>query len=226
MPSPVTLDAVAPSFSGRFVQELAQALATPLPGKEAQYRMAPRPRPGSERWDAPPGDARVGAVMALFYPHQGALTLPLILRATYDGAHSGQISFPGGGMEAMDADVTATALREAYEEIGVPPDQVQVLGQLSTLNVTPSNYVVTPVVGWIDHRPAFHADPYEVARILEIPLAHLLDPANFREEEWQLRNRRAMVPYFSVQGQTVWGATAMMLSELLAVVGDLACVKE
>ena len=72
-----------------------------MPGKEAQYRMAPRPRPGSERWDAPPGNARVGAVMALFYPHQGALTLPLILRAPYDGAHRGQISFPGGGMEAM-----------------------------------------------------------------------------------------------------------------------------
>jgi len=226
----MTPEAVAPSFTrrfaSRFVQELTQALAVPLPGKEAQYRMAPRPRPGSERGDAPRGDARVGAVMALFYPCQDALFLPLILRATYEGAHSGQISFPGGGMEEIDADVTATALREVYEEIGVAPDQAQVLGRLSTLNVTPSNYVVTPVVGWIDHRPAFHADPYEVARILEIPLADLLNPANHREEEWQLRNRRALVPYFNVQGQNIWGATAMILSELLAVVADLACVKK
>lgn len=222
----MTRDAVAPTFARRFVQELSQALAAPLPGKEAQYRMAPRPRPGSERWDAPLGDARVGAVMALFYPREGKLTLPLILRATYEGAHSGQISLPGGGMEEMDEDVTATALREAYEEIGVAPEQVRVLGRLSTLNVIPSNYVVTPVVGWTDQRPALRADPYEVARILEIPLADLLDPVNHREEEWQLRNRRALVPYFSVQGQNVWGATAMMLSELLAVVGDLACVRE
>ena len=220
----MTGDALAPPFT-RFVQELTQALSAPLPGKEAQYRMAPRPRPGSERWDAPPGNARVGAVMALFYPSQNALFLPLILRATYEGAHSGQISFPGGGMEEMDGDVAATARREAYEEIGVPPNHVQVLGQLSTLTVTPSNYVVTPVVGWIDHRPAFRTDPYEVAQLLEVPLADLLDPAHYREEEWQLRNRRALVPYFSVQGQNVWGATAMMLSELLAVVGELGCVK-
>lgn len=222
----MTLDGIAPSLIHRFAQELTQALATPLPGQEAQYRMAPRPRPGSERWDAPRVDARVGAVMALFYPHKGELTLPLILRATYEGAHSGQISFPGGGMEEMDGDVTATALREAYEEIGVPPGQVRVLGHLTTLNVIPSNYVVTPVVGWIDHRPAFHPDPYEVARLLEIPLADLLNPANHHEEEWQLRNRRALVPYFNVQGQNVWGATAMMLSELLAVVGNLACIKK
>jgi len=129
-------------------------------------------------------------------------------------------------MEKMDAHVTATALREAYEEVGAPPDQVRVLGRLTTLYVVPSNYVVVPVVGWIDHRPAFRTDPYEVARLLEVPLALLLDPANRREDEWQLRNRRALVPYFSLDGQTVWGATAMILSELLAVVAGLPCVKE
>ena len=226
MPRPLTSVVTPTVFAHVFAQELSQALAAPLPGQEAQYRMAPRPRTGAERWDPPRGDARLGGVMALFYPHHGELYLPLILRATYEGAHSGQVSFPGGGMEKMDAHVTATALREAYEEVGAPPDQVRVLGRLTTLYVVPSNYVVVPVVGWIDHRPAFRTDPYEVARLLEVPLALLLDPANRREDEWQLRNRRALVPYFSLDGQTVWGATAMILSELLAVVAGLPCVKE
>jgi 8-oxo-dGTP pyrophosphatase MutT (NUDIX family) len=189
-----------------------------LPGRIAHTEMAPLPRPGWEPDPDLPAPPRQGGVLVLFYPQADQLYLPLILRPTYDGAHSGQVSFPGGGQDALDANITATALREAYEEIGVEPEQVQILGQLSKLYILPSNYEVTPTVGWIGHRPDFRTDPYEVAKLLEVRLSDLQDPHNRRQEEWQLRDRKANVPFFYVCGQTIWGATAMILSELLAVI--------
>lgn len=196
---------------------LTAELTKPLPGREAHGRMAPKPRPGWEADFQPPSPPRQGGVLVLFYPHQGQLYIPLILRPTYNGVHSGQVGFPGGGREIDDRDITATALREAYEEIGVDPQDVQVLGLLSKLYIRPSNYEVTPTVGWVSRRPDFRTDPREVARLLEVPLSDLQDPCNCLEEEWQLRDRRAQVPFFRLAGQNVWGATAMMLSELLTV---------
>ncbi len=113
---------------GPFLRQLRLDLAGPLPGKEAQYSMAPRPRTGAEFYDTPRADARRGGVLVLFYPQQGQIYLPLILRPTYPGVHSGQVGFPGGGYDETDADLTATALREAYEEVGVHPSEVTVLG--------------------------------------------------------------------------------------------------
>jgi 8-oxo-dGTP pyrophosphatase MutT (NUDIX family) len=199
-----------------FVQALRSDLRGPLPGRTAQLRMAPAMRSG--RYKETPGpDVRRGGVLALFYPAEGQIWLPLILRPTYTGVHSGQVGFPGGGREPGDADLTATALREAWEEVGVTPAEVTVLGKLSPLFVFASNYLVEPTVGWTPVRPSFNPDPYEVARLLETPLATLLDPATVHREPWNLRGTVVEVPYFSVQGQTVWGATAMMLAELLAL---------
>lgn len=198
-----------------FLTQLRHDLQQELPGRAAQYRMAPRPRPGGELFDKPEKDPRRGGVLILFYPKHNEPYLPLILRPTYSGVHSGQVGLPGGGYEEIDDDMTATALREAYEEIGIRPAAVTILGALSTLYVYASNYMVHPIVGWTDFRPEFHPDPYEVAKLLEVRLADLLDPATKTEEEWQLRNRQVMVPYFTVQNQVVWGATAMILSELL-----------
>ncbi len=203
---------------------LQERLRAPLPGRAAQARMAPQPRPGWDQNMQPPSP-RHGGVLVLLYPHlddtgQQAWHLPLILRATYPGVHSGQVSFPGGGQDPSDPDLTATALREAYEEIGVPPQDVQVLGRLSDLYILPSNFMVHPTVGWVSHRPNFRIDPYEVAQLLETPLAALRDPINRHEEEWQLRDRRARVPFFHIHGQTIWGATAMILSEFLALLEE------
>lgn len=209
-----------PEIYESFLRQLRRDLSAPLPGRDAQYRMAPRPRPGAEFDDTPRLDARRGGVLALFYPHAGQIFLPLILRATYPGVHSGQIGFPGGGYETIDGDLTATALRETYEEIGVHPSQYTVLGQLTPLYVAASNYLVQPIVGWIDYRPTFNLDPYEVAALIEAPLSKLLDPATRRIEPWMLRGREIQVPFFALgdYGEyTVWGATAMMLSELLAL---------
>ncbi len=201
-----------------FLHRLRAALAEPLPGRTAQYQMAPQPRPSGELpYDQPRADTRRGGVLVLFYPHNGQLHLPLILRPTYNGVHSGQVGLPGGGFEEEDGDLVRTALREAYEEVGVLPDDVTVLGQLSPLYVYASNYLVHPTVAWAPARPEFKVDPYEVAMLLEVSLVELLDPGRRQREEWQLRDRVADVPFFLVQGQKIWGATAMMLSELLAL---------
>lgn len=196
---------------------LRSELAAPLPGRDAQYRMMPVPREGiTFRGKAGP-DARQGGVLALLYLYNDRVHIVLILRPTYAGVHSGQVAFPGGGREPGDADLTATALREAYEETGINPAQVEVLGHLTPLFVVASNYQVLPTVGWCDTRPDFRADPYEVAQIVEAPLAELLDTAHLRREEWILRGYVVDVPFFAVAGQRIWGATAMMLSELLAL---------
>ena len=202
---------------GTFLCWLHEDLQSTLPGRASQYRMAPRPRPGAEYNEIPKADARRGAVLVLFYPHQGQIFIPLILRPNYGGVHSGQVGLPGGGHEAIDVDLTATALREAHEEVGVNPDQVTILGHLSQLFVSPSNYLVQPTVAWSERRPEFHIDPYEVAELIEAPLSALLDPNNLHEEEWRLRDRSATVPFFAIQDHVIWGATAMMLSELLAL---------
>jgi hypothetical protein len=94
---------------------------------------------------------------------------------------------------------------------------VTVLGHLTPLYVYASNYLVLPTVAWVDYRPDFRADPYEVAQLIEAPLLDLLDPGNRRIETWELRGRTGEVPFFAIQGQTIWGATAMMLSELLSL---------
>jgi 8-oxo-dGTP pyrophosphatase MutT (NUDIX family) len=200
-----------------FVQQLRHDLQQPLPGRPAQFVMAPRPRPGADGQDNPGVDARQSGVLVLLYPHAGEVHLPLILRPNYGGVHSGQVGFPGGGYEPQDTDLVATALREAQEEIGVPPGEVQLLGRLSPLYIPPSNYSVQPTLGWMDHRPDFHIDPHEVALLIEAPLVEFLHPGNRRAEVWQLRDRSAEVPFFQVRDQIIWGATAMILSELLAL---------
>lgn len=203
------------------IDALRENLSRPLPGYVAHKAMSPQPRAGTEPDYVPPTPPRRGGVLVLFYLHEGALHLPLILRPTYNGAHSGQVSFPGGRQEEEDGDITATALREAYEEVGIPPDRVEVLGRLSKLYIAPSNFEVYPTLGWMDQRPAFRTDPYEVAALLEVPWADFLRPENRYEEEWNLRGRQVHVPYFRIQGQTIWGATAMILSELMSLADDI-----
>lgn len=210
-----------------FIEQLERDLRQPLPGVAAQYRMAPRPRAGRLPYDQAPETARHSGVLILLYPHdcsphndsagETAIHLPLILRPTYEGVHSGQVAFPGGGWEEGDADLVATALREAEEEIGVDRHHVHVLGELTPLYIYVSNHLVHPTVAWLDHRPHFTPDPYEVAMVLEMPLQTFLDPTNVRTEQWQLRDRTAEVPFFYIQEQTIWGATAMMLSELISL---------
>jgi 8-oxo-dGTP pyrophosphatase MutT (NUDIX family) len=200
-----------------FIAALQHDLQQPLPGRTAQFHMAPQPRPGAEMDETSHPNARKSSVLLLFYPYAATVYFPLILRPTYPGVHSGQVSLPGGGFEAGDGDLIRTALREAHEEIGVDPAQVSILGQLSTLYIRPSNNLVLPVVGWSAERPTFIPDPREVALLVEASLLEFLNPANRRTEVWELQNRTANVPLFGIQDQIIWGATAMILGELLAL---------
>jgi 8-oxo-dGTP pyrophosphatase MutT (NUDIX family) len=203
-----------------FLRQLRHDLNAALPGRLAQNQMAPQPRrerTGRETYDSLRQEPRRGGVLALIYPQVDRLFLPLILRPTYSGVHSGQVGFPGGGHDELDTDLTATALRETYEEIGVHASEVTVLGQITSLYIYASNYLVQPTVAWIDYRPEFRPDPYEVAQLIEAPLLDLLDPRNRQVETWDLRGHIADVPFYAIQGHTIWGATAMILSELLAL---------
>ena len=142
-------------------------------------------------------------------------------RPTYNGAHSGQVSFPGGKFEQQDLDLNFTALRETHEEIGVAPEEVSLIGKLSDLFIIASNFKVHPSVGFVPSRPQFIPDPLEVEEVLEVSLSHLYDLTQRGVEPMRFENYTIHSPYFDVQGHVVWGATAMMLSELLQVISEL-----
>ena len=205
-----------PELIGR----LQAALQRPLPGLAAQMGMAPHPRPGTERILDPFLDCRRAAVLALFYPSErGDLRIVLTRRTDRLESHSGQISFPGGSMDPGE-DARAAAKREALEELGIDPDCVDVIGELSPLYIPPSGFCVYPVVGYVPAAPVLMPNLEEVAEVIEVAVDHLLVPATRCEETWDLRGAPVLVPFYAVGPHKVWGATAMMLCELLALLQD------
>jgi 8-oxo-dGTP pyrophosphatase MutT (NUDIX family) len=200
-----------------FVMELEQRLQRPLPGDAAHGRFSPRPpRGGAFRRTVPP-DARQAAALILLYPSgDDAYSIPLTVRRSDLPDHAGQVSLPGGRIETGET-AEAAALREAHEEIGVDPSTVRILGGLTPLFVLVSRFVITPFVGVVDRRPDFKLATREVAELLEVPLAHLRDPEMLK---WGTRTREGYLvdfPYFEIGDHQLWGATAMMLGELLSI---------
>jgi len=203
------------------IADIQRVLRGPLSGLRGQIKMAPQPAEGQvNRWEDTPTDCREAGVLLLFYPYQAKLHLILTRRMEYPGVHSGQISFPGGRREGQEL-LRDTALRETYEELGVSPQTIEVIGQLSSLYTPPSNFCIYPFVAYSSVQPDFYPDEKEVAELVETPLEMLRDPAIYKEELWhfeQYGTRR--VPFFDVFGHRVWGATAMILSELLTMLED------
>ncbi len=195
------------------LDDVRRALARPLPGGAAQLRMAARPRSSPEELGHS-GPPRIAAVLMLLFPRDGRLFLLLTKRTERVLDHKGQISLPGGSREEDDATLWDTALREAHEEIGVAPDTVEYIGRLSDLYISRSHFRVSPFVGYTASRPHFVIHEEEVAEVIEMALDALVDPATRREEDWVWRGRIMTVPHYWYNGHIIWGATAMMLSEL------------
>lgn len=194
------------------IHSVMRALRFPLPGLEAQLVMAPKPRvlPG----DRHEGEPRQGAVLLLLYPREGRLFLLLTRRSEHVLRHKGQISLPGGAREPGDASLWWTALREAAEEVAVAPEEVRYVGVLSPLYVAASHFEVHPFVGYAPERPNFAPSDYEVAALIEMPLHRILEEDAKREEVWVRDGSERRVPLYLWGDHIIWGATAMILTEL------------
>jgi len=202
------------------IEDVTRALRGTLPGAPAQQRMVTLPRPTMAEFEHE-GPPRPGAVLILLYPEKGELYLPLTLRTDRVATHKGQISLPGGAQELEDASPWETALREAREEIGIDPAKVRPLGALSPLFIPTSNFHVYPFVGYQGEPPGFCPDPNEVAEVILLPLRGILEPSAKGHETWLLRGRETEVSFYRYQQHVIWGATAMILSELEALLeGD------
>lgn len=202
-------------YSPDLIEGLRHRLQQPLPGLEAHMNMAPSVR----RLEVQPRpDARRSAVLVLLYPHADCWYIPFMRRTDDGRVHGGQISFPGGGHDPGDRDYTHTALREAHEEMGIPPARVQVLGDLTELYIPPSNSLVYPRLAFMSERPAFVPDPVEVAEIIEVEVGQFME--RHRQGQHQVEIRPGMpaiqAPGFLVNaGELIWGATAMMMAEVV-----------
>lgn len=183
---------------------------------EAHMKMAPLERVSSlSTKDYLDKDPKKAAVMMLLYPKNNETHLALIVRNSYPGIHASQIAFPGGKVEPTDIDLQFTALRETHEEIGVAPEAVQIIKPFSELYIPPSNFLVSPFLGIVDDDVTFVPSPYEVKRVLELPLRELLDDRIITKVVMSTSYAdNISVPVFNVDKYVVWGATAMMMSEL------------
>ncbi|MEN8768462.1 MAG: CoA pyrophosphatase [Candidatus Arcticimaribacter sp.] len=193
----------------------------PKPGLTAQLKMAPPQRFGTkDTLLEVPKNAKKAAVLMLLYPDKnGQINFCLIQRTTYDGKHSGQISFPGGKKEDGDRDFWATALRESQEEVGVDPATIQFITDLSTTYIPPSNFYVYPFIAYTDKRPDFIAEEGEVDHVIEVPLADLLGGSAIQDGPITASYAsKVVVPMFVFGEYRVWGATAMILSEAREII--------
>jgi 8-oxo-dGTP pyrophosphatase MutT (NUDIX family) len=201
------------------VQHIIQKLKTTscgkLPGLQIQMQMAP---PVRNRLQIPKSDVRIAAVAILIYPKNNAPHILLMQRTQTDGVHSGQISLPGGSVDATDFSITYTAMRELQEEMGVDLNAIRIIGNLTPLYIPPSNFMVTPVVCYSMQALQFNKNESEVSAVIELPLQQLFDP-NFKQIETVSRsddNTKSMqVPIYNMsENIKIWGATAMILREL------------
>jgi len=199
------------------LSRLQAAFTRPLPGAAAHQVLAPRPR---RNWpaDFDPARIRHAAGLVLLFALDDRPHVVLTVRADTLGRHGGQVSLPGGVIDPGETFEQA-ALREANEEVALPPDDVRVLGALTPLDIPVSGFRLHPIVAATEARPPLTASDREVARILDVSVDELLEPARLVALERVRDGRRTVVPVFRVGGEEIWGATAMVLAEFLTLLG-------
>jgi 8-oxo-dGTP pyrophosphatase MutT (NUDIX family) len=197
--------------------KIAAAIARGLPGTDVQWEMASSDRMIRDFPKVKREDSKMAAVLILLYPEHNHICTLLMQRPVYNGVHSGQISFPGGRAEPGDGSLVETALREAAEETGIVRESVSLLGLLTPLFIPVSDTEVTPVVGWSSIMPSFRINESEVVHIIEVRLSDLSDPLIIREKPFLIRNEMITVKYYDYNGNIIWGATAMLLHELMTI---------
>lgn len=199
-----------------FLQHVPNLIPVELPAEKAHVKMAPLERIAlMKNLDLSEKKPRIAAVMMLFYPKNGKTHLVLIVRNAYDGVHSSQIAFPGGKYEISDSDFQETALRETHEEVGISSEKIEIIKQFTPMYIPPSNFLVHPFLGISSQELSFYPDIREVADIIELPLSVFLNDEIIIEATLSTSYAaNILVPAFNIQNHVVWGATAMILSEL------------
>ncbi len=198
-----------------FFEALQKKISENLPGESAQYRMSSRARISTAEYLKQNQNHRPSAVLLPLFPYEGTIYTALIRRPSYDGMHSGQLALPGGKVEAGDLSLTFTAIRETEEEVGIKIPESAILGTLSPVYIPVSNFLVNPFVARLNAKPAWIPDKHEVDAVIEFPLHHLLD-AEFKDRRRITIGNNMFIdaPCYIVDGQVLWGATAMIFSEL------------
>ena len=200
-----------------FLISLSKIKNIELPAETSHFKMVPPFRQELlNQQQKAIKNAKNAGVLALFYPDFDEKTkFVLILRKSYKGVHSAQVAFPGGKLEEQDESIKITALRETYEEVGVPINAVNVVRELSQVYIPPSNFFVHPFIGFTNKTPSFVKQDNEVEAILEIALEHFLDDSSVVTKIVSTSySVEVEVPAFKLNNHVVWGATAMMLSEI------------
>jgi 8-oxo-dGTP pyrophosphatase MutT (NUDIX family) len=199
--------------------QLRRRLESSLPGPEIVSLYEPTISVGSHYADSPV-DAQPAAVLVLLYPHEGRWHVPLTLRGSHLDHHAGQVSLPGGMIEPGET-ASEAAVREFHEELGAEDVDVRILGPLTPLYLGVSHFRVEPWLAVADHRGCMRPDNNEVDELFEVPLAHLLDPRNFGRHERRRGEARFLAPHFLWHNHYIWGATCMILGELVTIVREL-----
>jgi len=199
--------------------ELQKLLAGQKPGVSAQRLMMPENR---DLFIIEKNPRKSAVLIALYQPNGSndfsQIYFPVIRRSVYNGHHSGQMALPGGKHEQSDSNLIDTALREANEEIGINPDKVIILGNLTELYVPVSNITILPVVAYLNSKPDFTINKSEVDSVFTVSLDELLSSESKKSEEQNIHGLKANVPYYLFSGCKVWGATAMILSEFEQII--------
>ena len=202
--------------------EIRNKLSKPLPGILSHLKLAPEHRAAQLATATDLSRAKKSAVMILLFHRNEKLRVIYIRRSFYVGIHAGQIAFPGGRYEDADLNIHTTALREVEEEIGISPDKIEVLGQMTDIYVPPSNFLISVFVGYLWAQPEYKPDSREVAEIIEVDIDDLLAEEAIQEKIFNVQSEGTSVKalYYNAPNAEIWGASAMVTAEFLDVLRE------